>query len=710
MRGQESSEVNMSEVTQYSKRGAVAVISIDSPPVNGFGHVVRAGVFGHLEAALADDEVKAIVIHGGGRMFSAGADIKEFGTDLAFRSPKLGEVINAAENAGKPVIAAIHGVAAGGGCEFALGCHYRVAATDSRIGLPEVTLGIIPGAGGTQRLPRVVGVPAALDFIVQGKLNPAIKAHEVGLVDELFEGDAADAGVAYAERLIAKGRGPRRTCENNDRVEAARGKGEIFDQYREESAKRARGLDAPLAAIESIENATRLPFDEGMKKEREIFDRCVASDQSKAMRHAFFAEREAGKIADVPKDTPTRDIKQVGIIGCGTMGRGIAMTFANSGIPVKVLEVSQEALDAGMEDIEKTYDSSVAKGRMTEEDRDRVLSTIGGTLNFADLSDADLVVEAAFEDMDLKMEVCSELEDVCKPGAILATNTSTLDINEIAAGTERPGDVIGLHFFSPAHIMRLLEIVRGDATDKDVIATAMALAKRLKKTGVLVGVCEGFVGNRMLLAYIRQAYFVLEEGALPQQVDKALYDFGFPMGPFTMLDMAGLTVGYLIRKRQAAGRPADERYSDIEDRIVEMDRLGQKTGAGWYTYEPGNRMPIPDPGIEKMIVETSDRLGIERREFSDQEIVERCLYPLVNEGAKLLEEGIATRSSDIDVVWLYGYGFPRFRGGPMFWADLVGAKTVYDKLVELEAEHGELMKPANLLQELAAEGKGFSDL
>ena len=700
----------MSEVTKYSQRGAVAVIAIDRPPVNGLGHAVRKSLVEHLTEALGNDEVEAIVIHGDGRMFSAGADIKEFGSELAFKQPLLTELIDMVEEAGKPVVAAIHGVAAGGGLELALGCHYRLAATDARLGLPEVTLGIIPGAGGTQRLPRLVGVTAALDLIVQGKLNPAAKAHDIGLVDELFEGDAADAGVAYARKIIAAGSDPRRTRDRNERVEAARGKPEIFKEYRLGVRKKARGMEAPLAAIESIENAVNLPFDEGIAKEREIFDRCVASDQSKAMRHAFFAEREVRKIPDVPKETPTRDIRVVGVIGCGTMGQGISMAFANAGIPVKVLEVSQEALDAGLEKIEKSYDSSVEKGRISREERDRVVSMIVGTLEYADLAAVDLVVEAVFEDMDLKRTVFAKLDEVCRSGAILATNTSTLDINEIAATTSRPGDVIGLHFFSPAHIMRLLEIVRGDKTEADVIATAVGLAKTLRKTGVLVGVCEGFVGNRMLLAYLREASFLLEEGALPQQVDKAILDFGFPMGPFTMLDMAGLTVGYLIRQHQAPARPAGERYSDIEDRIVEMDRLGQKTGAGWYKYEAGDRAPVPDPEIEKMIIETSASLGIERREISDQEIVERCLYPLVNEGAKILEEGIAIRSSDIDVVWLYGYGFPRHRGGPMFWAGLIGTKTVHDKLVELEAEHSDRMKPADLLKKLAEGGKGFGDL
>jgi len=699
----------MSPVTHYTKRGPIAVIAMDNPPVNGFGHELRAAIFRRLEAALADDDVEAIVIHGTGRMFSAGADITEFGTDLATRSPNLRELIDAVELADKPVIASIHGVAAGGGCEFALGCAFRIAATDARIGLPEVNLGIIPGAGGTQRLPRVVGVPAALDVIVHGKLNPASKCFDIGLVDELFEGDPADAGVVYAERLLdGSGRDRPRTRDQNSRVEAARGKREIFDQYREECARSARGVEAPLAAIDSIANATEMSFDDGMKAEREIFVRCMNSDQSKALRHAFFAEREVGKIPDVPKDTPTREIKQAGVIGCGTMGQGIAMALANAGIPVKVLEIDQEKLDDGLDRIEQAYASSVAKGRITQHQGDLLVSTIAGTLDYSDLADADLVIEAVFEDMDLKKAVFGRLDEVCRQGAVLATNTSTLDVNEIAAVTSRPDDVIGLHFFSPAHVMRLLEIVRSDATAVDVVATALALAKRLKKTGVVVGVCEGFVGNRMLLAYLDQAYFMLEEGALPEQVDAAMYRFGFPMGPFAMLDMAGLTVGYLIRKGRAASRPEGERTSDIEDRLVEMGRTGQKSGAGWYRYEEGSRTPIPDPEVEKIILETSEKLGMSRREFTATDIVERCMYPLVNEGAKLLEEGIAIRSSDIDVVWMYGYGFPRHRGGPMFWADTVGVGKIRDALVELEEDQGDLVKPAGLLRELADDGGTFT--
>jgi len=609
----------MSEITHYSKRGAVAVIGIDNPPVNGFGHLVRAALVERVETALADDEIEAIVLHGAGRMFSAGADIREFGTELAFRKPMLKDVIRTLEEAAKPLIAAIHGVAAGGGCEMALGCHYRIAAAAARIGLPEVNLGIIPGAGGTQRMPRVAGVPAALDFIVYGKLNPAPMAHDVGLIDELFEGDPADAGVAYANKLIAAGKGPRRTRDLNDRVEAARGRSDAFEAARDAAAKAKRGVDAPLAAIESIQNATEMPFDEGLTAERAIFDRCMGSDQSKALRYAFFAEREVAKIPDVPKDTPTREITRAAVVGCGTMGRGIAMAFANAGIPVRVLEASQERLDAGLESIEGSYDSSLAEGRISAEDRDHLVSTIAGTLEYADLADADLVVEAVIEDMDLKKDAFAKLDDACKDGAVLATSTSTLDVDEIASSISRPRDVIGLHFLDPADATRLLEIARGAETSAEVIATAMALSKRLKKTGVLVGVCDGFVGNRMLLAYVRAAYTLLEEGCLPEQVDEAMYDFGFPMGPFAMLDM--------------------------------------------------------HPEIKAKTVATSEELGTERRELSALQIVERCLEPLVREGAKVLEEGIALRSSDIDVVWMHGYGFPRHRGGPMFWADLVGART-----------------------------------
>ncbi len=700
----------MSEVTSYSKRGAVGVICLDNPPVNGFGYLVRAGVFRYLEAALADDDVAAIVIHGAGRMFSAGADIREFGTDLAVRSPNLREIIDAAERATKPVVAAIHGVAAGGGCEFALGCHYRIAAADARIGLPEVNLGIIPGAGGTQRLPRLTGVSAALEFIVQGKLNPAAKAHDLGLLDELFEGDPADAGAAYAHRLIEDGRGPRRTCDRNERIEEAmHGRRELFRRYREETARRARGVEAPIAAIESVENVTRLAFDEGLKEERRMFDRLVVSDQSKAMRHAFFADRQVAKIPDVPKETPTRPVEKVGVVGCGTMGQGISMAFANAGIPVKVLDRDQATLDAGLEKIESTYASSVSKGRLTPEGSRTVLSTIAGTLELGDLADVDLVVEAVFEDLELKCQVFARLDDVCKPGTILATNTSTLDLDRIAAATSRPGDVVGLHFFSPAHVMRLLEIVRGASTQIDVIATATRLAKRLGKTGVVVGVCDGFAGNRMLAAYLREAYALLEEGALPQQIDKVLYDFGFAMGPFAMLDLAGLDVGYRIRKHRAKTAPEEAQFARIEDRLVESGRRGQKSGAGWYRYEPGTRDPVPDADVEELILETSGARGIERRALDEDEILERCLYPLVNEGAKLIEEGIVIRSSDIDLLWLYGYGFPRYRGGPMFWADLVGVRTVHDALVDFQESHGARMKPAELLRRLAEEGGSFSD-
>jgi 3-hydroxyacyl-CoA dehydrogenase len=606
----------MSEVTHYSKRGSVAVIGIDSPPVNGFGHLVRAAVVEHIDEALADDGVEAIVVHGAGRMFSAGADIREFGTELALRRPMLMDVISAAEEASKPVIVAIHGVAAGGGCEFALGCHYRIAATDSRIGLPEVNLGIIPGAGGTQRMPRVVGVPAALDFIIGGKLNPATKAYDVGLVDELFEGDPADAGVAYAEKLIADGKGPRRTGEMNERVEAARGKAEVFERARGAAEELARGVAAPLAAIESIENATRMPFEEGLETEREIFIRCMESDQSKALRYAFFAEREVAKILDVPKDTPKHEIRKAAVIGCGNKGLGICMAFANAEIPVKVLDLSQSILDEGLERVEEAYDSGVAKGRISAEERHHLVSTIAGTLDYTDLADADVVVEAVVEDLDAKKQVFAGLDRACKAGAILASCTATLDVDEIAAVTARPADVAGFHFFSPADVTRVLEIVRGKETADAVLVTAMALAKRLNKTGIVVGPGDGLVGNRMLFAYMDEAHRLVAEGCAPQEIDAAMYDFGFPVGPFAMAEK--------------------------------------------------------HPEIETMIFGTEGAEGIEPREFGAPEIVERCVQRLATEGARLLEEGIAQRPSDIDVVWMHGFGFPRHHGGPMFWADSRG--------------------------------------
>ena len=695
----------MANVT-LERRGNVAVITIDNPPVNGLSAAVRTGLDAKLGECLDDPAVAAVVLAGAGRMFGGGADIREFNTPAAAQEPMLAALIERIEAADKPVVMAIHGVAAGGSLELALGGHYRVAAKGTRMGLPEVTLGIVPGAGGTQRLPRLIGAEAALDMIVSGSLIPAERAHALGLVDALADDDATAAAVDFA----AKVDGVRRASELTEHIAVAKDDPELFDRYRKKMARRARGLEAPYACLECVEAAVNMPFEEGRAFERTTFKRCVESDQSKALRHAFFAEREAAKIADVPKDTPVKTIERAAIIGCGTMGGGIAMNFANAGIPVRVLETEADRLEAGLALIAKNYAATVAKGRLDQAAMDRRVGLIEGTTDYADLADADIVIEAAFEDMAVKKEIFAALDAATPADTILATNTSTLDVDEIARATSRPEKVMGTHFFSPANVMRLMENVRGTATDKETLATVMGLAKRIGKVGVLVGVCDGFVGNRMLYAYSRQANFLLEEGALPQQVDKAIYDFGFPMGPFAMGDLAGLDVGWLVRQARAATRPTNLRYSPVADRICEMGRFGQKTKAGWYLYEEGSRTPVPDPEIEALIVSISEELGIERRPVTEQEIVERCIYPLINEGAKILQEGLAQRASDIDVVWLYGYGFPRYRGGPMFYADTVGVKTVYEAMVRLHDTHGDWLEPAPLLVELAKSDRGFGDL
>ena len=700
----------MSDAVLLEKRDGIAILSLNNPPVNGLSFAVRAGLAEQLDAAAADDSVKALVITGAGRMFSSGADISEFGKEPPPGTPHLPSVIDGIESSPKPVVAAIHGVAAGGGFEVALGCHYRLASPGTRVGLPEVTLGLLPGAGGTQRLPRLIGVRNALDVIVGGQLHPVAKARTLGMIDEIIDGELVEAAVAFARGLVEQDGAMRRTRDLEEGLAEARDNPGIFEDYRVSMKKRARGFEAPWACVECVEDAVTLPFDEGLAGERRRFKKLVASDQSKAQRHVFFAERVVAKIPDVPRDTPTASIEKAAVIGCGTMGGGIAMNFANAGIPVTVFEVSQEALDRGFGIIEKNYAATVSKGRLSQAEMDRRLGLMTPTLDYADVGDADFVIEAVFEEMSLKREVFAKLDAVSKPGAILATNTSTLDVDEIAAATSRPESVIGTHFFSPANVMRLMENVRGAKSSNETIATTMKLSKTIGKVGVLVGVCDGFVGNRMLYAYRRQADFLLEEGALPQQVDQAIFDFGFPMGPFQMGDLAGLDVGWRIRKRQAHTRPAHLRYSSIADRICEMDRFGQKTGAGWYRYEPGSRTPIPDPIVEEVIVQTAKDAGITRRPIANDEIIPRCLYPLVNEGAKILEEGVALRPADIDIVWIYGYGFPRYRGGPMFWADLVGLKEIYDTMSRLHDEHGEWLEPAPLLKKLASEGKGFGDL
>ena len=694
----------------FERHDDVALLRLHNPPVNGLSWAMRAALGERVAEALADDEVKAIVLAGADRMFCGGADIREFSAPPPPNAASLPAVLDEIEASPKPVVAAIHGVAAGGGMEVALACHVRLAAPGTRLGLPEVTLGILPGAGGTQRMPRLIGFEKALDVIVGGRLYPVEQAVRLGFVDECVEGDLVGTAIARARKLAADGAPLRRASGLEEHLEAARGRPGIFDDFRKKMAKRARGFDAPYACVDCVEKALAMPYAEALKHERAAFNRLRESDQSAAQRHAFFAEREVAKIPDVPKDTPVRPIGALGVVGCGTMGGGIAMSIANAGLPVTVLESSQEALDRGMAIIRKNYAATVAKGRLPQAEMDARLARITPALDDAALGTADVVIEAVFEELPLKQEVFARLDRVCKPEAILATNTSTLDIDAIAASTSRPGQVIGTHFFSPANVMKLMENVRGARTSPETIATVMKLSKKLGKVGVLVGVCDGFVGNRMLYAYRRQADFLLEEGALPEQIDRVIYDFGLPMGPYRMADLAGLDVSWRVRKAQAPTRPAHLRYSPIADRICERGRFGQKTGAGWYRYEEGSRVPIPDPAIHELIAGVSKELGIERRAIDDDEIVPRCLYPLVNEGAKILEEGLALRAGDVDVIWMHGYGFPRYRGGPMFWADLVGLRTIYDAMSRLHDEHGEWLEPAPLLKRLAEAGKGFKDV
>ncbi len=694
----------MTAITQsvsLDRRGRVAVLTVNNPPVNALSHHVRLGLRDGFRQAIADPAVDAVVLACAGRTFIAGADITEFGQPP--REPALQEVLDVIEGSPKPVVAAIFGTALGGGLEVAMTCHWRVGVKTARLGQPEVKLGIIPGAGGTQRLPRLVGVEKALQMIVGGDPIGGEEAHRLGLLDELVEGDPTAGAVAFAERVLAEGRPLRRVRDMDDRVAAARGKPEIFAEFRRSIARQTRGFKAPEACVKAVEAAVNLPFDQGLARERELFLETLSSPESKAQRYFFFAEREAAKIPDVPADTPVKEVRRAAVIGAGTMGGGIAMCFANAGIPVTVVEVSRDALDRGLGIVRRNYEATAAKGRLRPEDVERRMGLIQGTVDFGAVADADLVIEAVFEEMALKKEVFARLDGICKPDAVLATNTSTLDVDEIAAATRRPESVIGTHFFSPANVMRLLEVVRGARTSKPVIATAMAVGRRIGKVPVLVGVCYGFVGNRMLHQRGREAEKLLQEGALPQQVDKVMTDFGLPMGPFAMGDLAGLDVGWRIRKGRGVTSP-------VFDRICERGRFGQKTGAGFYRYEPGDRTPRPDPEVERIILEVSAELGIQRRPISDQEILERLLYPMVNEGARILEERIAIRASDIDVVWVYGYGWPVYRGGPMFWADQVGLKTIRDRMLEYRRRTGDAFwEPAPLLARLADEGRGFLD-
>jgi len=697
----------VSDLVSFDKQGSVGVITVNNPPVNALSQAVRQGLIDGLAAGQADPGITAMVIIGGGRTFIAGADIREFGKPP--QPPDLHAVLEKIESSSKPVVAAIHGTALGGGLEVCLACHYRVAVAAGQVGLPEVKLGLLPGAGGTQRLPRVVGVEVALKMIVSGDPIPAARAQAVGLVDEIVEGDLRGSAVRFAERMVAETKPLRRISAMDDKLQAARANPAIFESFRKSIEREARGYLAPFKCIEAVQAAVTLPFAEGLKRERQLFQECMASPQSKGQIHAFFAEREATKIPDVPPGTPARKIERAAVIGAGTMGGGIAMNFANAGIPVTVVEMSQEALDQGLAVVKKNYAATVEKGRLSQADMATRMGLITGSLDRGAVREADIVIEAVFEEMGVKKEVFAALDKIAKPGAVLASNTSTLDIDEIASATSRPEAVIGTHFFSPANVMRLLELVRGAKTSKETIATSAELARRIRKVWVLAGNCDGFIGNRMLAPYLREAEFLVEEGATPQQVDTVIYDFGFAMGPFAMQDLAGLDVGWRIRKGKAATRRKDLRYSHVGDRLCEQGRFGQKTGAGWYRYEAGSRTPKPDPEVEALIAGAAQESGVARRRVGDEEVLKRCLWALVNEGARILEEGIALRSSDIDVTYLYGYGFPRYRGGPMFYADQVGLGRVHADVAAFHTRHGEPWAPAPLLERLAKEGKGFRD-
>jgi len=700
-------------VTQarYETHGDVAVITMDNPPVNGLGHGLRQGIVEGLRRAQADDAIKAVVLTGAGKAFCGGADIREFNTPAMSAHPGLGTIFDLLERSTKPVVAAIHSVAMGGGLELALGCHFRVAAPGAQIALPEVKLGLLPGGGGTQRLPRVLPFELALNMIVQGFTVPSEKLKDFRIFDAMIDGDLLAGAIAFARKAVADKRGL--PLVRNLKVDYPNAQA-FLEFARSAVAAASPRLPAPKNCLEAVAASVELPFEQGLKREWQLFLELLESPESRALRHIFFGERAAAKIPDVPADTPTREIKSAAVIGAGTMGGGIAMNFANAGIPVKLLEVKQEALDKGVAIIRRNYENTAKKGRITAADVEKRMGLIQPTLSYEDLKDADIVVEAVFEEMSVKEGVFRKLDEVMKPGAILASNTSTLDVDRIASFTKRPQDVIGTHFFSPANVMRLLEIVRGAKTGKDVLATTMKLAARIRKLGVVSGVCDGFIGNRMINQYSRQAGYMLEEGATPQQVDRAAEKWGFAMGPFRMADLAGNDVGWFIRKRHYAEHP-DMKFPRFADRICELGRFGQKTGSGYYKYEAGRRDALPDPVVDELLAKHRAELGITPRKLSDEEIVHRLLFALVNEGAKILEEGIALRASDIDMIYLTGYGFPMHRGGPMLYADMYGLYNMVNRIGDFAAQAArtpngdpDCWKPAPLLAKLAAEGKTFN--
>jgi len=696
----------MSDVVSWKTEGDIGVITINSPPVNALSAGVRQGLWDGMEALVADDAAKAILVICEGRTFIAGADITEFGKPPS--GAPLRDVQTAMEESPKPVIAAIHGTALGGGLETALACHYRCAIPSAKVGLPEVKLGLLPGAGGTQRLPRIIGPKRALDMIIDGNPISANEALELGVVDHVIDGDLKEGALAYAQKLVDEN-APAICVSAND-VDASELSDTFFEDYRKSIARKTRGFPAPEKIIQCIEAAVNLPFDEGMVVEGKGIGELMQGTESQALRYMFFSEREVAKLPDVPKDTPLRDINTAAVLGAGTMGGGIAMNFANAGIPVTIVEMTQEALDRGLGIIEKNYRNTQKKGRITEDDVNTRMGLITGTLSYDDIADADIVIEAVFENMDIKKEVFTKLDGIMKQGAILATNTSYLDINEIAQCTSRPGDVIGLHFFSPANVMRLLEVVRGAETAKDVLATCMNMAKRIGKLGVVAGVCHGFIGNRMLSRYSTAAQRLMFEGATPKQVDDAIYNFGMPMGPFTMGDLAGLDVGWRARQDNPDLFPIDESLPKIVDKLVEQERFGQKTGKGYYIYDPETREKIADPDVEAMIKEESTAAGIEQRDVADEEIVQMAIFAAINEGARVLEEGIAYRPCDIDMIWINGYGFPSYRGGPMFYADLIGVDKVHAAVESYRQKYGDTnWKYSRLLENIAKAGGKFAN-
>jgi 3-hydroxyacyl-CoA dehydrogenase len=689
----------------YAQQGAIAVLTVNNPPVNALSVAVRQGLIEGVKRAVADPAVAAIVLIGKGRTFIAGADIREFGKPP--QPPRLTEAIAEIEASPKPVVAAIEGVALGGGLEVALGCHFRIGTPRTQVGLPEVKIGIVPGAGGIERLPRLIGLEPALKMMVSGDPVRAGKARELGVIDAITEGDLLAEAVAFAERVAADKTPIRRLSQSKIALDGVDWRA-LLANARAAAAKSNRGQISPQRVIDCVQNAVTLPFDQSLSETIRSINELIPSEQAKALRYAFFAEREAGKVPDIDSTIKPRPVRNAVVIGAGTMGGGIAMCLADAGIPVRILENSADALDKGLARVEQNYQDMVQKGRIRAEDKAKRTGLITKAAGYDAIGDADIVIEAAFEEMAIKKEIFARLDKVCKADAILATNTSTLDVDEIAGATKRPERVIGLHFFSPANVMRLLEIVRGAKTSKDIVATSQALAKTIGKVGVVCGVCHGFVANRSRGPMTREASFLVDEGALPQQVDKVLYDFGMAMGPFAVGDVAGIDVGWRVRRSLDATRPKDQRYSLTADRLYELGRYGQKTGKGWYRYEKGSRVALPDPEVEAVILQSSKDQGITRRPISDEEILQRCLYAAINEAAKILDEKIAMRASDIDIMWLYGFAFPRWRGGPMYYADTIGLKKVHETVCGFHKEHGALWTPSPLLQRLAESGRGFT--